>query len=222
MHIWLLVSCAALALFRTVHVLGVDEDFDDDDPWCFQMFSAGSRTHNFLLIGILYPFFLFWTLVGTIWYAEADLQTDLCFKDERQSWYFVLWLVVFYIWIIAYTTAITTSALVYCRQRSFESQYRRLLEDYGDQQVPQMHWQLSGLSPGSINCFSVEVVEKDGERTCSICLEESRVGERMRTLVCGHGFHIACIDHWLIRQSSCPNCKRPLRRRELEEPLLQY
>lgn len=186
------------------------------------MFNSGTWVHSFLLVGVIYPFFLFWTLVGTIWYAEADLKAELCFKDERQSRYFVLWLMVFYMWIVVYTTAIITSALVYCRQRSFEEQYRRLLEDYGEQQRPRMNWQLGGLSPGSINCFIVKVMESDGERTCSICLEESRTGDRMRTLVCGHCFHIACIDHWLIRQSTCPNCKRLLRRRELEQPLLVY
>lgn len=203
-------------------MFGLEDDFEDGDPWCFQMFSVGPWPHTLLLIGILYPFFLFWTLVGTIWYAEADLQADLCFKDDRQSWYFVLWLVIFYAWIIGYTTAITTSAIVYCRQRNFEQQYRRLLEDYGELQFPQTNWQLGGLSPGSLNRFSVKVMEKDGEGLCSICLEETKVGDRMRTLVCGHVFHIACIDHWLFRQSSCPNCKCLLRRSDLEEPLLRY
>lgn len=220
MHVWLLVSCVALALFRTVHLLGFEDDYDEVDPWCFQLFSSTSRMYSFLLVGILYPFFLFWTLVGTIWYTEAELQAELCFRDEQQSWYFVLWLLIFYIWIIAYTTSITTSVFFFFRQRAYDDQYRRLFEDYGDMHLPPMYWNLGGLSPGSINCFTVQVMEKDEDRICSICLEESIEGDRMRKLVCGHIFHICCIDHWLIRQNSCPNCKRLLRRRELEVPLL--
>lgn len=193
--------------------MGVHDDYDDEELWCIQIFNSRSRAKTFILIGVLYPFFMLWTLVGTIWYAEAGLHPELCFKEERQSQFFMLWLIVFYIWLIAYTTFITASVLVQHRQHSLGEHL--LLDDY--ETLPR------GLSPRSINCLDVQINQKDGEWLCSICLEESKVGERMRTLVCGHGFHTACIDNWLWRQSTCPNCKRSQRRRELEVPLLlQY
>mmetsp|Transcript_49432 Transcript_49432/g.119915 ORF Transcript_49432/g.119915 Transcript_49432/m.119915 type:complete len:911 (+) Transcript_49432:90-2822(+) len=45
--------------------------------------------------------------------------------------------------------------------------------------------------------------------TCSICIEEFDVGEKLRLLPrCGHSFHTECILPWLTeRQGCCPLCK---------------
>ena len=46
---------------------------------------------------------------------------------------------------------------------------------------------------------------------CAICLSDFADGERMRVLpVCGHRFHVACIDRWLASHRSCPTCRRRL------------
>jgi hypothetical protein len=157
-----------------------------------------------------------------------------CFKDPQQSWYIMLWLVIFYIWIIAYTTAITTSAMVYVthtqiRQRQLEDQYQLLLEQYEGLEPPDLRhsslWQSEGLSPGSIGRYLPHTVtpEEGNLYVCSICIEEVQPGDKIRTIDCGHNFHMACIDPWLLRQGECPNCKRNLRipNRDMEEPLLR-
>ncbi|CAI0423811.1 unnamed protein product [Linum tenue] len=47
---------------------------------------------------------------------------------------------------------------------------------------------------------------------CSICLGEFMDGEKVRVLPkCNHGFHVSCIDKWLLSRSSCPNCRHSLR-----------
>eukprot|EP00443_Scrippsiella_acuminata_P086283 CAMPEP_0115397464 /NCGR_PEP_ID=MMETSP0271-20121206/13817_1 /TAXON_ID=71861 /ORGANISM="Scrippsiella trochoidea, Strain CCMP3099" /LENGTH=354 /DNA_ID=CAMNT_0002821211 /DNA_START=19 /DNA_END=1084 /DNA_ORIENTATION=- len=43
--------------------------------------------------------------------------------------------------------------------------------------------------------------------TCTICREEFKQGEEQRTLPCFHRFHVACVDQWLRRCGTCPNCK---------------
>lgn len=46
---------------------------------------------------------------------------------------------------------------------------------------------------------------------CPICLGEFVDGEKVRVLPkCNHGFHVRCIDTWLLSHSSCPNCRQSL------------
>ncbi|KAI3952812.1 hypothetical protein MKX01_006855 [Papaver californicum] len=46
---------------------------------------------------------------------------------------------------------------------------------------------------------------------CPICLGEYMDGEKVRILPkCNHGFHMRCIDIWLISHSSCPTCRHSL------------
>ncbi|GMJ08553.1 Arabidopsis Toxicos en Levadura 72, DAF-Like gene 1 [Hibiscus trionum] len=46
---------------------------------------------------------------------------------------------------------------------------------------------------------------------CPICLGEFVGGEKVRVLPkCNHGFHVRCIDTWLLSHSSCPNCRHSL------------
>ncbi|XWS65582.1 hypothetical protein CRYUN_Cryun05aG0126200 [Craigia yunnanensis] len=46
---------------------------------------------------------------------------------------------------------------------------------------------------------------------CPICLGEFMDGEKVRVLPkCNHGFHVRCIDTWLLSHSSCPICRQSL------------
>ncbi|XP_040383668.1 LOW QUALITY PROTEIN: RING-H2 finger protein ATL74-like [Oryza brachyantha] len=43
---------------------------------------------------------------------------------------------------------------------------------------------------------------------CAICLGEFADGEKVRVLPrCGHGFHVRCVDTWLVSHDSCPTCR---------------
>lgn len=41
-------------------------------------------------------------------------------------------------------------------------------------------------------------------RTCSICLQDMVMGDRVRQLPCDHMFHAACVDVWLHKAHVCP------------------
>ena len=47
---------------------------------------------------------------------------------------------------------------------------------------------------------------------CPICLEDFEYGDECRMFVkCNHGFHKACIDKWLARDTHCPLCRGSIR-----------
>ncbi|KAK9154333.1 hypothetical protein Sjap_001813 [Stephania japonica] len=48
---------------------------------------------------------------------------------------------------------------------------------------------------------------REDEMTCTICLEQVKEGELIRSLPCLHQFHATCIDPWLRQQGTCPVCK---------------
>ncbi|KMT16055.1 hypothetical protein BVRB_3g052260 [Beta vulgaris subsp. vulgaris] len=49
---------------------------------------------------------------------------------------------------------------------------------------------------------------KPDENSCSICLGEYLAKETLKTIPdCGHCFHAACIDEWLLLNASCPVCR---------------
>ncbi|CAI9107151.1 OLC1v1006446C1 [Oldenlandia corymbosa var. corymbosa] len=72
----------------------------------------------------------------------------------------------------------------------------------------------SGLPKDALRRIPV-VVYKSGidipATDCPICLGEFTEGEKVRILPrCNHGFHVKCIDAWLVSHSSCPNCRQIL------------
>lgn len=43
---------------------------------------------------------------------------------------------------------------------------------------------------------------------CSVCLADFEQGDSLRTLECGHRFHLSCVDQWLFQSGQCPVCKK--------------
>lgn len=205
------------------HILGGTEDDPSAEPWWFNLFTKKYRALSCVLVGVLYPFFFIWVIVGTLWYAELN-ENNSCITDQQQSWYFVLWIIIFYMWLIGYTTAILISLMIYFRNRTFHNQYVRLREQYGDESPPEPNFTIQGLSPYTIQGFAVQEIATPDQNqfTCSVCQDELAYHERARVLSCGHKFHLACIDRWLMRQSWCPNCKRNLRRDQRHQNYINF
>ena len=47
----------------------------------------------------------------------------------------------------------------------------------------------------------------DCDYSCTVCLEDFRVGDQVRILPCLHSYHCSCIDTWLLEHGDCPICK---------------
>ncbi|KAF8413095.1 hypothetical protein HHK36_001071 [Tetracentron sinense] len=75
---------------------------------------------------------------------------------------------------------------------------------------------ISGLEPVVVAAiptmkFNREAFRSVEDAQCTICLGEYQEKEVLRIMPkCGHNFHLACIDVWLQKQSTCPVCRLPL------------
>lgn len=62
-----------------------------------------------------------------------------------------------------------------------------------------------------VDSFPTTIVEESIENSCTICLNEYGIGEKLKTLPCGHQFHADCIAQWLLSSSTnCPIDNLPL------------
>lgn len=62
-----------------------------------------------------------------------------------------------------------------------------------------------------IVAYGTGVLNIPSATDCPICLAEFSDGQKVRVLPkCNHGFHVRCIDTWLLSHSSCPTCRQSL------------
>ncbi|KAJ0986684.1 hypothetical protein J5N97_005040 [Dioscorea zingiberensis] len=77
------------------------------------------------------------------------------------------------------------------------------------------HLHDSGLDQAFIDALPVflyrEVVGPKEPFDCAVCLCEFAGDDHLRLLpLCGHAFHLSCIDTWLLSNSTCPLCRGAL------------
>jgi hypothetical protein len=66
-------------------------------------------------------------------------------------------------------------------------------------------------------------LEENIDDNCPICQDNMRQGELIRKLnVCGHMFHISCVDNWFLNDSVlCPSCRHDIRQPVRVSPVLR-
>ncbi len=51
----------------------------------------------------------------------------------------------------------------------------------------------------------------DRDNTCAICMEPFTDNDNFRAFTCTHGFHLACIEHWMNDgHRNCPMCRQSM------------
>ncbi|KAJ9188389.1 hypothetical protein P3X46_003749 [Hevea brasiliensis] len=100
------------------------------------------------------------------------------------------------------------------RLRASES--RQMFEVESRIDLEQPEHRISGLQPVLVSAiptmkFSRDAFSSVEDAQCSICLGEYQEKEVLRIMpICGHNFHLSCIDVWLRKQSTCPVCRFPV------------
>uniref|UniRef100_A0A6N2KMU0 RING-type domain-containing protein n=1 Tax=Salix viminalis TaxID=40686 RepID=A0A6N2KMU0_SALVM len=92
---------------------------------------------------------------------------------------------------------------------ALETTYREISDIYDTSEVRGMSEDCIKKLPECTFKSDNEIVEQCcSEFSCAICLQDFKDGDSMRKLpYCGHCFHMSCLDKWLTRNGSCPNCR---------------
>ncbi|GER31290.1 RING/U-box superfamily protein [Striga asiatica] len=99
--------------------------------------------------------------------------------------------------------------LICVRLRSIEA--RQLLE-VGSLELARCEI-INGIEPAVVDSiprekFDYEAFGSRGDSQCTICLVEYEERESLGIIpICGHSFHLSCIDAWLSKRSTCPICR---------------
>ena len=69
-----------------------------------------------------------------------------------------------------------------------------------------------GLTPQQLLALpaSTYIGDRD-DAVCAVCMDDVQVGQVQRVLRCGHAYHQACIDVWLLKRRVCPLCVTAVR-----------
>ncbi|KAF7458230.1 zinc finger, C3HC4 type (RING finger) domain-containing protein [Cryptosporidium felis] len=222
-QLWLIISYITIIAFRVVHYVSSYLTEGSEEVLPYSSTSGVPFWLNLSVVCLIFPFFLSWTVVGTIWFKNIETKTPECLARSGTShpWFLVFWLVLCYIWIAAYTAFIGISIFFEFRVRRAEEDLLllendevirrwgrlRLLADYG------IHFIKHGLTPVEVAALPVrKITSEESNNPCSICIEDFKINDEIRTLpACGHSFHKGCIDAWLLRNAICPNCKTLVR-----------
>jgi hypothetical protein len=62
----------------------------------------------------------------------------------------------------------------------------------------------------------------DEDDNCTICLEDIKKKEVIRRLICNHIFHRVCIDEWIKKKATCPNCNHNIFEESETTPLITF
>lgn len=130
---------------------------------------------------------------------------------------------------VVLAVVLLASGLLHILRRLFIKTHRaNARAEAVERQLQQLfHLHEAGAGPGldqatidALPAFAYAELSGSGAKgrqfDCAVCLCEFADDDRLRLLpLCGHAFHVACIDTWLASSSTCPLCRTALSARAL-------
>ncbi|KNA18885.1 hypothetical protein SOVF_066880 [Spinacia oleracea] len=140
--------------------------------------------------------------------AGPDVEVWILASYESSAWSIMA---ISFISLLAMSAVLATCFFVRRHRIRRERPRARVREFHG------MSSRLVKAMPSLV--FTTVTEENCTASTCAICLEDYRVGDKIRILPCRHKFHTFCVDAWLTSwRTFCPVCKRDARTSNGEPP----
>jgi len=163
------------------------------------------RVVSLFVLIVLVPAFIVSDTVGLLWFLGYSEEKSACWPSDVVNDPQVVALVLFggcfwgVIFVLFGLSLLCNGALFRARALNFAREQGRT----GSQRnliVP-----LQNLLQ---HCPEAQC-DKDCTAYCSICQDNCREDQQMRTIVvCGHQFHSECLERWLRNRPVCPNCQQ--------------
>lgn len=217
LNLWFGVSGLQVISFATAIIVG--RCAENGDKWWFV--DPCSRVGKIAFTStwaVLLPLLAGWTTLGMNWLSATLRETPDCFADSTYltPTMYVSSLVVCGLAVAAYALfVVCVWDAERCRRANtiaIESvQDADLMCRWGPLAPAATMELCGGLTPEEISALPRHIQSCD-EDQCVVCLSDMAKGDHARALPgCGHVFHRACIDLWLLRKTTCPLCKTQAR-----------
>lgn len=207
---WLLGTYVLTASLRGAHLIG---DTYGRNPQEFA-FTVSQRYHEKLL----WPILAIWAVIGTVWTSSDRISLRPCLSETRHM-LVVSWIFALYTWLgfqacVAFMAWQNRKHLQWVKDNFVAVEDDDVVSRWGH--VSEEPEQLSlhrGLTAAEIATLpsmtaTPNTISQSQDFDCPICLGSVEPGDCVRSLdSCGHTFHRACIDLWLLRRADCPLCK---------------
>lgn len=212
LNIWVSLACLQFVGFALAFTVG--RAAEKGAAWWFveprSRLGKAAFTSTWAL---LLPLLSAWTALGMIWLTDTLHSTPDCFPEDGLFTPTICALSQAVMGLVAVAYAVFVVNVwdaERCRKanaaaiRSVEDS--DLVQRWGQLKPAASMDLCGGLSPGDFDALPRHAVDCDGS-DCVICLDALKEGDHARSLPqCGHVFHRACIDLWLLRQTRCPLC----------------
>jgi hypothetical protein len=190
-NVWLLGTYLYLT---STHFLGVLSRQDH---------SIVESCSTFVYFFVFLPFSIVWTVLGTLWYAEAGRE---CLPKYEQGTGLLFILMISYLYAaIGLALLMIFSMMFFARQHAL-SEFSFIIVPNDDHRVDRLSQSL--LEQLDRHSHSIDTPDL----SCPICYEDMpvrhrQVGSSGLKLPCSHEMHLTCVREWFELKSSCPVCR---------------
>lgn len=217
LDLWLCIACLHVVAFVVAFAVGRHAE-SGAQWWFLDPETRAGRAAFKCTWAVLLPLLAAWTALGMSWLFDTLHNTPDCFPPDGYFTPTSCAMSQVFFGVGAATYAVFVANVwdaQRCRRANAAAiasvEDSDLVKRWGRLRPGVTLDLCGGLLPKEFGELPRHAMSRDGSE-CVICLSPMLTGDYARSLPgCGHVFHRACIDLWLLRQTTCPLCKVDVR-----------